>query len=166
MTGLNPLRDYIIEIATIVTDLELNVLAEGPMVAIYQPERVLLEMDGWNTTHHLRSGLMDRVLESTYSVADAERMTLDFLDELVIADQSPMCGNGICQDRRFLHRLMPDLEVYFSYRNLDVSTIKELVNRWYPGTSKFIKQSKHLAMADIRESIDELKFYRTHFFIA
>ncbi len=165
MTGLNTANDYIIEIATIVTDNELNILAEGPVVAIHQPEQVLLGMDEWNTSHHQSSGLVDRVLASPYSAVDAERMTLEFLGRLAAANTSPMCGNGICQDRRFLHRLMPDLEAYFTYRNLDVSSLKELANRWYPDVPRFTKRSAHRAMEDIRESIDELKFYRTHLFI-
>ena len=166
MTGLDTDNDYIIEVATIVTDNELNILAEGPVIAIHQAEESLLAMDEWNTSHHNQSGLVKRVLESTYSAADAENMTLEFLKKFVAAGVSPMCGNSICQDRRFLHRLMPQLEQYFHYRNLDVSSVKEMVTRWYPDKLKFDKRSEHLAMQDIRDSIDELKFYREHFFIS
>ncbi len=165
MTGLDTDSDYIIEVATIVTDSELNILAEGPDIAVHQVEEILDAMDKWNTHHHNQSGLVKRVLESPHSTTDAENMTLEFLRKFVPEKVSPMCGNSICQDRRFLHRLMPQMEQYFHYRNLDVSSVKEMVGRWYPGKPMFEKNSTHLAMQDIRDSIDELKFYREHFFI-
>lgn len=164
MTGLDTNTDYIIEIATIVTDAQLNILAEGPIVAIHQPDEILDQMDEWNTRQHNQSGLVDRIKKSTYNVAEAESMTLEFLKKFVVKGKSPMCGNSICQDRRFMHRLMPDLEEYFLYRNLDVSTIKELMKRWAPEKEGFNKQGSHLAMDDIRDSIDELKYYREHVF--
>ncbi len=166
MTGLDTDSDYIIEVATIVTDNELNILAEGPVIAIHQAEEILLAMDEWNTSHHNQSGLVKRVHESTYSAADAENMTLEFLRKFVPEDISPMCGNSICQDRRFLHRSMPKLEQYFHYRNLDVTSIKEVIKRWYSGKSEFDKNSEHLALQDIRDSIAELKFYRENYFIS
>ncbi len=166
MTGLDTDNDYIIEVATIVTDSELNILAEGPVIAVHQAEATLNAMDEWNTHQHNKSGLVKRVLESPYSVTDAESMTLEFLGKFVPAGVSPMSGNSICQDRRFLHRLMPQLEQYFHYRNLDVSAVKEMVTRWYPDEPRFDKHSEHLAMQDIRDSINELKFYREHFFIS
>jgi len=165
MTGLDTDNDYIIEVATIVTDSELNILAEGPVIAVHQAEEILDAMDKWNTHQHNQSGLVKRVLESPHSATDAENMTLEFLGKFVPEKVSPMCGNSICQDRRFLHRLMPQMEQYFHYRNLDVSSVKEMVGRWYPGKPMFEKDSTHLAMQDIRDSIDELKFYREHFFI-
>jgi len=165
MTGLDTDNDYIIEVATIVTDSELNILAEGPVIAVHQVEEILDAMDKWNTHQHNQSGLVKRVLESPHSTTDAENMTLEFLGKFVPEKVSPMCGNSICQDRRFLHRLMPQMEQYFHYRNLDVSSVKEMVGRWYPGKPMFEKDSTHLAMQDIRDSIDELKFYREHFFI-
>jgi oligoribonuclease len=162
MTGLSPERDVIIEIATIVTDADLNVLAEGPALAIHQCDAVLAGMDEWNTRQHGSSGLAERVRTSAVTTRDAERATLDFLAEWVPAGKSPMCGNSICQDRRFLARHMPRLEAYFMYRNLDVSTLKELARRWYPDVfSGFSKQSSHLALDDIRDSIAELKHYRS-----
>lgn len=164
MTGLDTNTDYIIEIATIVTDAQLNILAEGPILAIHQPDEILDQMDEWNTRQHNQSGLVDRIKKSTYNVAEAESMTLEFLKKFVAKGKSPMCGNSICQDRRFMHRLMPDLEEYFLYRNLDVSTIKELMKRWAPEKEGFNKQGSHLAMDDIRDSIDELKYYREHVF--
>jgi oligoribonuclease len=165
MTGLDTDNDAIIEIATVVTDSELNLVAEGPMLAIHQPDAVLARMDEWNTRQHGQSGLTERVRNSTITEAEAERQTLEFLRQHVPARTSPMCGNSICQDRRFLARLMPELEAYFHYRNLDVSTIKELAARWAPGIySGFSKESSHLALDDIRDSIDELKYYREHFF--
>lgn len=166
MTGLDTDSDYIIEVATIVTDDELNILAEGPVIAIHQAEEILLAMDEWNTRQHNQSGLVKRVLESKYSATDAENMTLEFLKKFVPEETSPMCGNSICQDRRFLYRLMPQLEQYFHYRNLDVTTIKELIKRWYPGKPEFEKKSEHLALQDIRDSIGELKFYRENYFIS
>ena len=164
MTGLDPLADRIIEIATIVTDPDLEVLAEGPVVAIHQPDEVLARMDDWNRKHHGASGLVDRVRASPFGAADAERRTLAFLGPLVVPGSSPMCGNSVCQDRRFLAREMPQLERFFHYRNLDVSTLKELARRWAPQIAAgFEKRSAHLALADIRESIGELRHYRTHF---
>lgn len=161
MTGLEPQRDVIIEIATIITDVNLNTLAEGPVLAVHQSDATLAAMDDWNQSHHGASGLIKRVQESKLSVADAERQSLDFLAQWVPAGASPMCGNSICQDRRFMARLMPDLEAYFHYRNLDVSTLKELVKRWAPEKmAGFTKKGAHLALDDIRESIAELQFYR------
>jgi oligoribonuclease len=160
MTGLNPNSDTIIEIATLVTDVKLDVVAEGPVLAIYQPDAVLNAMDDWNTRHHGESGLTAKVRTSNISIAEAEAQTLAFLRQYVPPNTSPMCGNSICQDRRFLDRFMPDLERYFHYRHLDVSTLKELKRRWYPQVLEFEKQNKHLALADIYESIAELKYYR------
>lgn len=164
MTGLDTQRDVIIEIATIVTDSDLNTLAEGPVLALHQSDERLAAMDEWNTTHHTASGLVDRVRASQVDEAIATRDTLDFLREWVPAGVSPMCGNSICQDRRFLARHMPELEAYFNYRNLDVSSLKILMLRWRPDlASGFSKSGAHLALEDIRESIDELKYYRDHF---
>ena len=164
MTGLDTDNDQIIEIATIVTDGQLNILAEGPELAIHQPDEVLAGMDEWNTRQHGQSGLTERVRNSDWDLARAEAETLAFLREWVPAGVSPMCGNSICQDRRFLARLMPELEAFFHYRNLDVSTLKELARRWAPGLADgFSKQGSHLAMDDIRESIAELAYYREHF---
>jgi oligoribonuclease len=167
MTGLRPEADEILEIATVVTDKDLNVIADGPEFAIHQPEAVLERMDSWNQRQHGSSGLLGRVRASRMTAAEAERQTLAFLSTLVPAGLSPMCGNSICQDRRFLARHMPDLEKYFHYRNLDVSTLKELARRWMPALlPSFAKQSAHLARADIYESINELRFYRERMFIA
>lgn len=164
MTGLDTMNDWIIEIATIVTDARLDILAEGPMLAIHQPDQVMNDMDEWNTQQHARSGLTERVRESGYDTARAERETLEFLQQYVPKGASPMCGNSICQDRRFLSRLMPELEAYFHYRNLDVSTLKELANRWAPDVATgVVKQGKHLALDDIRDSINELVHYRDNF---
>lgn len=164
MTGLDPDKDAIIEIAVIVTDPELEVLAEGPVLAIHQPDAVLDGMDAWNKGTHGRSGLIDRVRASTVTEAEAEETVMDFLRPYVPKGKSPMCGNTICQDRRFMARGMPRLEAYFHYRNLDVSTIKELCRRWKPEIAAgFKKQQKHTALADIRESIEELRYYRQHF---
>jgi oligoribonuclease len=161
MTGLDPYNDSILEIATVVTDAVLNELAVGPVYAIRHPESVLNKMDDWNTEHHTASGLWQRVLDSEVTVHGAERDTLDFLGEWTEAGASPMCGNSVCQDRRFLARLMPELEAWFHYRNLDVSTLKELAVRWAPQiVSEFSKESRHEALADIRESIAELRHYR------
>jgi oligoribonuclease len=161
MTGLKPESDLIIEIATIVTDKHLHVLAEGPVFAIHQSEAVLGAMDDWNRNQHGRSGLSARVLASRIDVAAAERETLRFLETWVEPGRSPMCGNSICQDRRFLARLMPALEGFFHYRNLDVSTLKELAQRWAPQVAAgFHKNSNHLALDDVRESIRELQYYR------
>src|SRR5919201_4004710 len=161
MTGLQPDSDRIIEIAMLVTDPQLEVLAEGPVLVIHQPNEVLEAMDTWNKSTHKTTGLIERVRASSLSEADAERVALQFLEQHVPANNSPMCGNSICQDRRFLARWMPRLEAHFHYRNLDVSTLKELVRRWKPELMKgFSKEGKHEAMADILESIEELKFYR------
>ena len=166
MTGLVPETDDIIEIATIVTDKDLNVLAEGPALAIQQPRSALDRMDEWNQRQHGSSGLVARVLASQIGVAAAERRTLDFLADWVPAGASPMCGNSICQDRRFLARHMPRLEKFFHYRNLDVSTLKELARRWAPEVAAaFTKQGAHLALADIRESIRELRHYRAQLLV-
>ncbi len=165
MTGLNPDTDRIIEIATIVTDSHLNILAEGPVFAIHQKDIVLNAMDEWNTRQHGQSGLVDRIKRSTTNEAKAEEATIEFLRMYVDAGSSPMCGNTICQDRRFLWRHMPKLEAFFHYRNLDVSSIKELAVRWYPELVKGIrKNSSHLALEDVRDSINELRFYRESFF--
>ena len=165
MTGLNPDSDLIIEIATIVTDKNLNILAQGPVFAIHQSDAVLAAMDDWNQKHHGQSGLIDRVSASTISEADAEAQTIAFLQQWVPAKSSPICGNSICQDRRFLYRYMPKLEAYFHYRNLDVSSVKELAVRWAPHIlDGFVKQASHQALDDILESIEELRHYRQHFF--
>lgn len=164
MTGLDPDKDVIIEIATIITDSQLNVLAEGPAIAIKQPDALLDGMDEWNTRQHNQSGLVQRVKDSQTSIEEAEQQTLDFVSQWVPAGRSPMCGNSICQDRRFLYRGMPTLERFFHYRNLDVSTLKELAARWAPAVRDgFQKESSHLAMDDIRDSIAELQHYREHF---
>lgn len=164
MTGLNPEQDRIIEIATVVTDAHLNILAEGPVMAIFQSSDYLNAMDEWNTNQHHHSGLVQRVKESKINEATAEQATVQFLQDYLDAGQSPMCGNSICQDRRFLYKYMPSLAAFFHYRNLDVSTIKELVQRWRPSLmKKYSKQSKHLALDDIKDSIEELCFYRQHF---
>jgi len=164
MTGLSPEHDRIIEIATIVTDKDLNVLDEGPMLAIHQSQERLDGMDDWNTKQHNASGLVERVQNSRVTEADAEQKTIAFLKHYVNKGLSPMCGNTICQDRRFLCNYMPELAAFFHYRNLDVSTLKELARRWAPGLLKGIeKKSKHLALDDIKDSIDELKYYRKHF---
>ncbi|MBD8731994.1 oligoribonuclease [Pseudomonas sp. CFBP 13710] len=164
MTGLDPDHDVIIEMATIVTDSDLNTLAEGPVIAIHQSDEILAGMDEWNTRQHGGSGLTQRVRESTVSMADAQAQTLAFLEKWVPKGKSPICGNSICQDRRFLYRHMRELENYFHYRNLDVSTLKELAARWAPEVKdSFQKGSTHLALDDIRESIAELQHYRKHF---
>ena len=163
MTGLIPEIDRVIEIATIVTDSDLNVLGEGPVIAIKQPDAALEAMDEWNTRTHSASGLVERVRSSAVSEQLASDMTLDFLREWVPEGMSPMCGNSICQDRRFMARHMPALEKYFHYRNLDVSTLKILAQRWRPDLPDLPKQGAHQALADIRESIEELRHYRTHF---
>ncbi|HHJ18591.1 MAG TPA: oligoribonuclease [Gammaproteobacteria bacterium] len=164
MTGLDTFNDVIIEIATIVTDKHLNVLAEGPMLAIHQSDEILAGMDDWNQKQHGGSGLIERVRQSTITEAQAEAETLEFLKQYVPKGASPICGNSICQDRRFLARCMPTLEDYFHYRNLDVSTLKELAKRWAPNVADgFTKESSHLALDDIRDSLDELRYYREHF---
>ena len=164
MTGLDPDRDLVIEIATIVTDTDLNTLAEGPVIALHQSDAALAAMDEWNTTHHTRSGLVDRVRASAYDEQRAARETLAFLEQWVPSGSSPMCGNTICQDRRFMARHLPQLEAFFHYRNLDVSTLKILMQRWRPGLEAgFTKTGTHLALDDIRESINEMRYYREHF---
>lgn len=164
MTGLDPDADRIIEIATIVTDAQLNEIAVGPAIAVHQPEPYIKGMDEWNQKTHGRSGLIDRVARSAYSTRQAEAETLDFLARHVPAGASPMCGNSICQDRRFLVQTMPLLEQYFHYRNLDVSTLKILVSKWRPDLKAgLVKSGAHEALADIRDSIEELKYYREHF---
>ena len=160
MTGLQPDSDRVIEIALLVTDPQLNVLATGPVLVLHQPDEVLDAMDSWNKSTHAKSGLIEKVRASRLSEAEAERQALEFLSAHVPASSSPMCGNSICQDRRFLARWMPRLEAHFHYRNLDVSTLKELVRRWKPELKSFSKEGKHEALADILESIEELKFYR------
>ncbi len=165
MTGLDPQTDYIIEIATLVTDKHLNILAEGPVMAIHQPNEVLAAMDEWNTRQHGSSGLTERVRASTVDEAQAERATVEFLLHHIDPGVSPMCGNSICQDRRFLVRWMPKLEGFFHYRNLDVSTLKELAHRWAPDVAAgFTKSGNHLALDDIRDSVRELQYYRKHLF--
>jgi oligoribonuclease len=164
MTGLDTDRDHIIEIATIVTDSQLNTLAEGPVFAVHQPDAVLKGMDEWNTRQHGQSGLTERVRNSAIDLRTAELRTIEFLRQHVPAGKSPMCGNSICQDRRFLAREMPELERFFHYRNLDVSTLKELVKRWRSDLAGgFSKNASHLALDDIRDSITELKYYRDTF---
>jgi oligoribonuclease len=164
MTGLDPDNDRIIEVAVVVTDPHLNVLAEGPVFAIHQSDETLGKMDAWNKGTHGRSGLIDRVKASTVTEADAEVALITFLKNFVPNGKSPMCGNTICQDRRFMARYMPKLESFFHYRNLDVSTLKELCRRWKPElASGFKKHQKHTALADIVESVEELRYYREHF---
>ncbi len=165
MTGLDPDRDRIIEMATLVTDADLQLVAEGPVLAIHREESILELMDDWNRSTHGGSGLLERVRRSPISEREAELATLEFLREYLAAGTSPMCGNSICQDRRFLARWMPELEAFFHYRNLDVSTLKELARRWAPGVVEgFTKQSTHLALDDIRESVAELAHYRRQLF--
>lgn len=165
MTGLDTFNDTIIEIATIVTDSDLNILAEGPVFAIHTTDVVLNAMDDWNKNQHGQSGLIDRIRRSEMTLAQAEQETLAFLSKYVEAGRSPMCGNSICQDRRFLARQMPNLEKFFHYRNLDVSSIKELCFRWRPDVlDSFEKKNTHLALDDVRDSIRELRHYREHFF--
>ncbi|KFC63230.1 MULTISPECIES: oligoribonuclease [Massilia] len=164
MTGLDPDNDRIIEVAVVVTDADLNIIAEGPVFAIHQSDETLDKMDNWNKGTHGRSGLIDRVKASTVTEAQAELELIAFLKQYVPANKSPMCGNSICQDRRFMARGMPKLEAFFHYRNLDVSTLKELCRRWKPElASGFKKHQKHTALADIVESIEELRYYREHF---
>jgi oligoribonuclease len=165
MTGLDPMRDRILEIATLVTDSDLNLLAEGPVLAIHQPEPILEAMDQWNKTHHGASGLIARVRASRCDEPLAERETLAFVEQWVAAGRSPICGNSVCQDRRFLARWMPHLEAHFHYRSLDVSTPKVLMQRWRPDLEAgFTKAAKHQALDDIKESVAELRYYREHFF--
>ena len=163
MTGLDTVNDDIIEIATVMTDKDLNILAEGPVLAVHQPQSVLDKMDEWNQRQHGMSGLIERIKVSTTSMREAEQATLDFIAQFVEKGQSPICGNSICQDRRFLARQMPELEDYFHYRNLDVSTLKELASRWKPESLEgLVKEGKHLALDDILDSIKELQYYREH----
>ena len=164
MTGLDPDGDRIIEIASVVTNSDLEILGEGPVLAISQPENVMAAMDDWNQKTHGGTGLIDRVRDSSITEHDAEQQTLAFLKEFLPEKTSPLCGNSICQDRRFLYRSMPELEAFFHYRNLDVSTLKELAKRWKPDVVKgLVKHGKHEALADVYESIEELRFYREHF---
>ena len=164
MTGLDPDNDLIIEIATVITDKNLVILAQGPVLAVHQPEAALAGMDDWNQQHHGQSGLIARVKASTIDAAEAERQTIDFLKQWAPENTSPICGNSIGQDRRFLYRYMPKLEAYFHYRNIDVSTVKELASRWAPEVKDgFKKASSHQALDDIIESIEELRYYREHF---
>ncbi|HKW38321.1 MAG TPA: oligoribonuclease [Burkholderiales bacterium] len=164
MTGLDPDGDRIIEIAIVVTDAQLNTVSQAPVLVVHQADAVLESMDDWNKSTHARSGLIDKVKASTLTERTAEEQLLAFVTQHVPAKTSPMCGNSICQDRRFLARHMPRLEAHFHYRNLDVSTLKELVKRWKPEIAKgLVKQGKHEALADIHESIGELKYYREHF---
>jgi oligoribonuclease len=166
MTGLNSDSDHIIEIATVITDSQLNIVAQGPVLAVHQSDSVLAGMDDWNTRTHGDSGLTQRVRESTLSAADVERETLVFIQQHVPKNKSPLCGNSICQDRRFMAREMPQLEAYVHYRNLDVSSLKELVKRWKPELcAGLVKKNTHKALDDIIESIEELRYYREHFIV-
>jgi oligoribonuclease len=166
MTGLDTNNDRIIEVATIITDAELNIVAEGPVLAVHQSNEILDGMDEWNTKTHAKTGLTERVRASTLDEAEAERQTIAFLQQYVPKNKSPMCGNSICQDRRFLARSMPELEAYFHYRNLDVSSLKEMAARWKPEILPgFSKKNTHKALDDIRESIEELQYYREHFIV-
>lgn len=166
MTGLDPDNDVIIEIATIVTDKNLNILAQGPVLAIHQSDATLAKMDDWNQHHHGKSGLIERVKASTIDAMEAERQTIAFLKQWVPENTSPICGNSIGQDRRFLYRYMPELEQYFHYRNFDVSVLKIIAKRWYPQIAKgFHKKTKHLALSDVYDSIDEMKYYIKNLFI-
>ena len=164
MTGLEPEHNRILEIATIITDNDLRVIAEGPVLAVHQPEEVLAEMDDWNVQHHTSSGLVDRVRRSSLTEEDAERQTLDFVSQHVPTGKSPLCGNSVSQDRRFLYRYMPRLQAFFHYRTLDVSTVKILAQRWAVQLPPFQKKETHQALEDIRESIAELAYYRDHLF--
>lgn len=165
MTGLDVQENVILEIATVITDKNLVVLAEGPVLAIFQSEEALAKMNKWNVDQHTKSGLIERVKESQVSTQQAQKSTLHFLKQTVPKQKSPMCGNSICMDRRFLARYMPELEKYFHYRNLDVSSVKELARRWQPKMAKgFKKESQHMALNDIHDSIEELRYYREHFF--
>lgn len=164
MTGLVPETDFIIEVAVVVTDSELNTVAEGPVLVVHQSDAVLAGMDSWNQSTHKKSGLIDKVKASKLSASDVETQLIEFLKQYVPASTSPMCGNSICQDRRFMARGMPKLEAFFHYRNLDVSTLKELAKRWKPAIMAGMKKhGKHEALADIYESIEEMKYYREHF---
>ena len=164
MTGLDPEKDVILEIATIITDDMLGLVAEGPNIPINHPEEILLDMDEWNSTHHKASGLIDRVRVSPYNCRKAEKETLKFIAKFCKKEECPLCGNSVWQDRRFLIKYMPRLEEFFHYRNIDVSSIKELVKRWYPSLPPYEKKKAHLALSDIKESINELKYYRRKVF--
>lgn len=164
MTGLDPATCVVLEIATLVTDPDLNVLAEGPVLAVHQPESVLSTMDDWNREHHGKSGLLDRVRASRVSLNQAEQQTLEFLSKWIPPGKSPLCGNSVHQDRRFLHAYLPALDAFFHYRIVDVSTVKELAKRWYPTRPEFVKKKAHLALDDIRESVAELRHYRENIF--
>jgi oligoribonuclease len=165
MSGLDPEENTIIEIATLVTDFNLEIVAEGPVIAIHQTDELLDSMDEWNTNCHKKTGLTERVRESKFGMKDAEIMTIDFIKEHVDHNASPLCGNTIWQDRRFLIKYMPELEKYCHYRNIDVSSFKEIYSRWYPDLPMFEKEKIHSAMKDIRESVEELKYYRAKIFI-
>lgn len=165
MTGLDPDRDRILEIATVITNNNLDILAEGPVFAIHQSNEMLEAMDSWNTSHHTASGLIERVKKSTVTEAQAEAETITFLKQYVPSGKSPLCGNSVCQDRRFLYRYMPNLDQFFHYRHLDVTTLKILAQRWAPQIATGLtKEAQHLALQDIRDSIEELRYYREHLF--
>lgn len=164
MTGLNSETDRILEISTVITDIDLKLVAVGPQLAVFQEQSILARMNEWNQEHHGQSGLIGRVQNSSISAEEAEEKTLHFIKEYVPAGEAPLCGNSIHQDRRFLYHYMPALNNYLSYRNIDVSTIKELTYRWYPDLPKFEKQNKHTALEDVHESIAELAYYRKHIF--
>ncbi len=164
MTGLDPEKQVIVEIATIVTDEQLNIVAEGPEIAINHPENILASMDEWSREHHQSSGLLDRVMASSYTCRQAEQETIDFVEQYCKKNQSPLCGNSVWQDRLFLRKYMPRLEDFLHYRIIDVSSIKELVKKWYPSLPYFKKDNNHLAMSDIKASIEELKYYRQNVF--
>ena len=166
MTGLDPEKDSILEIATVVTDHELQVVAEGPNIAICQPEEIVSSMDEWNTTHHKESGLLDRVRASSCDCHGATQKTLEFISAYCKKKESPLCGNSVWNDRLFLRKYMPALEEFFHYRNIDVSTVKELARRWFPSIPAFEKQEAHMALRDIKESIDELLYYRKKIFLS
>ena len=164
MSGLEPEHDVILEVATIITDAQLNILAEGPVLPVYQTENIFNSMDDWNTKHHTQSGLVDRCRKSPYSVSDCEAITLDFIKPFTVERGNILCGNSITQDRRFLYKYMPKLSSWLCYRNVDVSSIKELAFRWFPNLPEFEKQEKHQALDDIRESIAELQYYKKTLF--
>ncbi len=164
MSGLDPEKDVILELATIVTDAHLKVLAEGPVLAVHQPQHIFDGMDDWNTRHHTQSGLVERCKKSPYSLTDCETMILNFLKPYTVAQRNVLCGNSITQDRRFLYKYMPRLSAWLNYRNVDVSSLKELAFRWYPNLPEFEKQKSHQALDDIRESIAELEYYRKTIF--
>lgn len=165
MTGLDPEKEFILEIATVITDDTLEIVAEGPNIAIHQPEEILTRMEQWSKSQHKKSGLLDRVKTSAYDCKNAENKTLEFLSIHCEKGKSPLCGNSVMKDREFLIRHMPTLEEFFHYRNIDVSTIKELVRRWYPSLPVYTKQEAHLALVDIKESINEIRFYRQRVFL-